>query len=92
MPERPQQVLRILLPDTSALTAPFTRARTSDTSRGRCFFNPCERTVGVLASPEGVVLAGVDAVGAVSLYLSIADNPDDHVQIELEKLQKEFSW
>lgn len=109
------------------------------------FFNPCKRTVGVLACPEGAALAGVDAlsrisslnedeptcfalplkgfralgleelapdtapcrlqlwhyppkavggdaVDAVSLYLTLADDPDDRVQIELEKLQKEFSW
>ena len=115
-----------------------------ETCRHR-FFNPCKRTVGVEARPEGAVLAGVDALAQVSalneddpscfampvkgfralgieelspasapcklqlwhysptalggdeidqasLFLSLREEPDDRVQIELDKLEETFKW
>lgn len=35
---------------------------------------------------------GGDRIDSASLYLSLRDNPDDRVQIELEKLEEEFKW
>ena len=115
-----------------------------ETCRHR-FFNPCKRTIGVTAKPNGAVLAGVDALAKISalnedaptcfamplkgfrslgieelspvsapcklqlwhypptalgggaidpasLYLSLQNEPDDRVQIELDKLQETFKW
>lgn len=115
-----------------------------ETCRHR-FFNPCKRTVGVMARPDGAVLAGVDALAQISalnedepscfampvkgfraldieelspasapcrlqlwhyqptalgsdtidpasLFLSMQDDADDRVQIELDKIQEAFKW
>lgn len=111
----------------------------------RRFFNPCKRMVGVMARPDGSVLAGVDALAQISalnedkpscfampikgfralgieelslasapcrlqlwhyqptalggdavdpasLFLSMQDDADDRVQIELDKIQEVFKW
>ncbi len=109
------------------------------------FFNPCKRTVGVVAPPVGAVEAGVDAlarisdlneemptvfamalkdfrktsaeelsaalapcklqlwhyrptaiggdaIDPVSLWLTLRDDPDDRVGIQLDKLEETFKW
>ncbi len=109
------------------------------------FFNPCKRTVGVIAPPVGAVEAGVDAlarisdlneevptcfamtfkdfrktgteelsaalapcklqlwhyrptavggdaIDPVSLWLTLRDDSDDRVGIQLDKLEETFKW
>jgi hypothetical protein len=35
---------------------------------------------------------GGDSIDAVSLFLTLQNDKDDRVQIELDKLQEEFKW
>ena len=38
------------------------------------------------------IALGGDAIDPASLYLSLQNEPDDRVQIELDKLQEAFKW